>query len=136
MKEYRFPYHGLERSFRSVLLAPDGLFPGAEAPFCALDLIGQFIERLADAFEPERAVASLHVPVKSRGKWLTVHMDLEWQVALGEARLYDDADDAMIPLEQYTDGVVKLTKYDGPASWREADWPKATVAMAGMAPKQ
>lgn len=135
MQEYRFPYHGLDKAFRAVLLAPDGLFQEPEAPFCVLSLIGSFIERLDDAFAPERAVAALHVPVKSRGQDLTVHMDLEWQVGLKDKTVYDEADDAAIGIEGYTDGVVKITKYDGPVRWRREDWGRVTMALSGMDPK-
>ena len=135
VKEYRVPYHGLDKAFRAVLLAPDGVFPDPEAPFCVLNLIGQFIERMDDAFAMERGIASVHIPVASRGKGLTVHMDLEYQVALQEKHVYDEDDDAAIGINGYTDGVVKITKYMGPVRWRREDWSKATVAASGLDPK-
>ncbi len=135
MKEYRFPYHGLERAFRAVLLAPDGLFPDAEAPFCVLNVLGQFLERMDDAFAMERCIASFHVPVKSLGKDYTVHVDLEYQIKFQAKHVYDEADDAAIGLAGYTDGVVKINKYVGPVRWRREDWSKATVAASGLDPK-
>lgn len=135
MQEYRFPYHGLDRSFRAVLLAPDGLFQGPEAPFCVLNLIGQFLERLDDAFAMPRAMSSFHVPVMASGNWHTVHVELESQVAFREKHVYDDADDASIPITGYTDGVAKITKYAGPIRWRREDWGKATIAVSGLDPK-
>lgn len=135
MKEYRFPYHGLDRSFRAVLLAPDGIFPDEEAPFCVRNLIGQFLERMDDAFSMPRCIASFHVPVISKGKQHTVHMDLEYQVVFRGRHVYDEADDASIGIGGYADGVVKITKYTGPVRWRREDWSKATMAASGLDPK-
>ena len=135
MREYRFPYHGLEKAFRAVLLAPDGPFQDPEAPFCVLNLIGQFLERMDDAFAMDRCMASFHVPVTALGKDHTVHVELEYQVRFQEKHVYDEADDAAIGLNGYTDGVVKITKYAGPVRWRREDWSKATVAASGLDPK-
>lgn len=131
MKEYRFPYHGLERACRAVVRAPDGMFPGENLPFCFTMLLGQFLERMDDTFAMPAMTASFHVPVTARGKTEIVHVELASDVDLKDKDLYDDAGDAA-GIEDYKDGTVRITKYAGPLSWRSEDWSKATVAAAGM----
>lgn len=134
LKEYRFPYHGPDHAFRAVLLAPEGLFQDAEIPFCVANLIGQFLERVDDAFGMRRVLGAVHVPVFALGKTETVHVELESQIILQEPHVYDGDYDSDIGLNGYTDGIVRITKYVGPTRWRREDWEKATIALSGLAP--
>lgn len=132
MTEHKFPYHGTDKAFRAKLCAPDGMFSRQAPSFCLINMLGQFLDRIDDAFAMPHVIASIHIPVVSKGVTETVHADIEAQIDWQDKDLYDETMDHLADITKYVDGYLKITKFEGPRQWRTENWTKATITVAGM----